>query len=582
MHDPAIVPDTGKDGLPLLLLPSAKLIAVELQGEFGRIPPAMVPLGGRPAYTHIIAPHADKGGTAPDLDVLIAVNEAGGAVEAHLRHTARATGHPRVDVVDVGRTGSLAQTILVALRSRAAIPPSLIINFADTVVGDALAPGTTIAWANARNLFRWTCFTSTPDGRLDQIIERFAPKDGSPPTFVGVFRFERVGEFMDDLQAAIDDPARDMDPFYAALKAHFNRRPANARTLQEVRQWWDLGHLDTYYQTKQAYWINKRFFNDLAIQQGRGVIRKESRDTGKFRDEIRWYLRLPKQLAYLSPRLFDYSLDAFHPWVEMEFYGYPTLNDMYLFGDHDPGFWAQVFDAVAQALDAMATFQVLPSQEEATSALRDMYEIKTRTRLNSLAGQAALAPFFQDSVRINGKTCPGIPRVLAAIPALMAATGLDQAPRLTIIHGDLCLSNILFDARNCAIRVIDPRGSFGPWDIYGDPRYDLAKLSHSIAGDYDLIVNDMVATAWDADGGFRFEPHLTPRHHAVKALFQEWLRRRTGPDGAQAVALIESLLFLSMAPLHADRPQAQRAFIANGLARFDAVARAADTPGWPR
>lgn len=552
----------------LLLLPSAKLIPIELQSEFGPIPPAMVPLGGRPAYTHVMAAYANQ-----DIDVLIAVHEEADVVGDHLRHANDTGPHP-VSMIDVGATGSLAETILVALDSQPEAPSDLIINFADTVVTDTLATGTTIAWAKAHNLFRWTCFTRTAQDHIDTIIERFAVKAGTPPAFVGVFRIEDVTAFRDDLREAMNAPPPGIDPFYAALKKHFNQRPPAERTLQEVQQWWDLGHLDTYYQTKHAYWINKRFFNDLSIQRGRGVIRKESRETSKFLNEIRWYLRLPKQLAYLSPRLFDYSLDAFKPWVEMEFYGYPTLNDMYLFGQHDPGFWSQVMDAITEAMDAMAAFRVVPDDSEAIAALTEMYHHKTRSRLLPLADAPWTRPFFADHLMINGTPCPGLSHVLAKIPDLMAATGLDQVDRLNVIHGDLCLSNILFDARNSTIRVIDPRGSFGPWDIYGDPRYDLAKLAHSITGDYDLIVNGMVSVRWGAND-FRFRPHVTPSQEAVKSLFRSWLQRRVGPAGVLQVELIESLLFLSMAPLHSDRPDAQRAFLCNGLLRFWNVARIA-------
>lgn len=558
----------------LLLLPSAKLIPIELQSEFGPIPPAMVPLGGRPAYTHVIAGYADQ-----EIDVLIAAHEAAEVIERNLHHGNDASPHA-VSMVDVGETGSLAETILVALDSLPEVPHDLIINFADTVVSDTIAAGTTIAWARAHNLFRWSCFTQTVEGGIDAIIERFAPKTGTPPAFVGVFRIQDVSAFRKDLRNAIDIPVPGIDPFYSALKEHYNHCPTTERTLQEVRQWWDLGHLDTYYQTKHAYWINKRFFNDLKIQRGRGVIRKESRETSKFINEIRWYLKLPKQLAYLIPRLFDYSLDAFKPWVEMEFYGYPTLNDMYLFGQHDPGFWSQVLDAITEAMDAMATFRVAPGNSETVAALTEMYHHKTRSRLLPLVENPWTAPFFADSLSINGERCHGINHVIEKISDLMKITGIDDVKFFNIIHGDFCLSNILFDARNCAIRVIDPRGSFGPWDIYGDPRYDLAKLAHSINGDYDLIVNGMVSTQWDREN-FHFHPHVTPSQETVKSMFQTWLHRRVGPMGVLQVELIESLLFLSMAPLHSDRPDAQRAFLCKGLLHFWQTARAAGLEGIP-
>ena len=36
---------------------------------------------------------------------------------------------------------------------------------------------------------------------------------------------------------------------------------------------------------------------------------KKVKNIEKFIDEISWYLNLPKSIQYISPRVFDYSLD---------------------------------------------------------------------------------------------------------------------------------------------------------------------------------------------------------------------------------------------------------------------------------
>ena len=54
------------------------------------------------------------------------------------------------------------------------------------------------------------------------------------------------------------------------------------------------------------------------------------------------------------------------------------------------------------------------------------------------------------------------------------------------MHGDFCFSNILYNSRAGRISVIDPRGYvYGEQpSCFGDVRYNLAKLSHSIVGCY--------------------------------------------------------------------------------------------------
>jgi len=57
----------------------------------------------------------------------------------------------------------------------------------------------------------------------------------------------------------------------------------------------------------------------------------------------------------------------------------------------------------------------------------------------------------------------------------------------TPIHGDPTFSNMIWDGEG--VWLIDPRGSFGgeEYSLYGDPRYDWAKLYYSAIDNYDEI-----------------------------------------------------------------------------------------------
>ena len=77
---------------------------------------------------------------------------------------------------------------------------------------------------------------------------------------------------------------------------------------------------------------------------------------------------------------------------------------------------------------------------------------------------------------------------------------LEMNSQLQLIHGDFCFNNILCDPLYSAIRLIDPRGEAAPGNTfppgYGDSRYDLVKLYHSIGGKYDSIVNNLFKVKW--------------------------------------------------------------------------------------
>ena len=74
---------------------------------------------------------------------------------------------------------------------------------------------------------------------------------------------------------------------------------------------------------------------------------------------------------------------------------------------------------------------------------------------------------------------------------------LYEVDTFNIIHGDLCFANIMVDTNLSFIKVIDPRGKFGTYDIYGDFRYELAKLFHSVDGKYDFIIKDLFDVNFD-------------------------------------------------------------------------------------
>ena len=78
--------------------------------------------------------------------------------------------------------------------------------------------------------------------------------------------------------------------------------------------------------------VAPRSFNRIEIDEVRGILTKTSRHKEKLIDEIRWYLKIPKQLRCFAPRIFDYSLDGNAPFVKMEFYAYRTLHENVLIG----------------------------------------------------------------------------------------------------------------------------------------------------------------------------------------------------------------------------------------------------------
>lgn len=113
-------------------------------------------------------------------------------------------------------------------------------------------------------------------------------------------------------------------------------------------------------------------------------------------------------------------------------------------------------------------------------------------------------------------------------------------------HGDLCFSNMLYDKKGKSFILIDPRGFEN--DGIRSPYYDLAKISHSIMGGYDLILNNRTDLSLNSDIKLSliFEEFDALKY--AKSKFNGVITS-FGYD-FDLVRLVESSLFLSMIPLH--------------------------------
>ena len=136
-------------------------------------------------------------------------------------------------------------------------------------------------------------------------------------------------------------------------------------------------------------------------------------------------------------------------------------------------------------------------------------------------------------------------------------------PKLALSHGDLCASNMLYDKRIDMLKLIDPRGADTSEGLYFDSYYDVAKLSHSILGDYDLINNGLFELEYDNNlqVSLKLDP-LTDKEK-YQELFKSMLVKNN--FDYELVRIFEASLFISMLPLHIDNPKKVVAFILNSV-----------------
>ena len=543
----------------LILIPTSRFVSHEMQLEVGRIPPALIPLAGKTLLQLIVEQYKDMAG---ENTFALVVHEGQELVRAHLERVGLAG---TVMVLEIPLVDSLGEAISLALHQiDAAAYDSLILHFADTLVyADWEGGKDTILYEDLEESYRWTTF-EVQDGRITAVVDKHRVEYAEAhPVFVGWFMCKDPRRFA----AAFDECRRDeeKDLFYSALLQYLAEAEYE---LVKVKRWLDFGHVDNYYQAKKLF-INTRFFNQLEIDERRAVVKKTSANGQKLIGEIRWYLELPAALRCYIPQVFDYSLGPEQVFVAMEYYGYPTLGDLYLHAGHGLGIWHHVFESLLNILGELRAYQLHDDPRRIRQALHEVYVSKTLSRLEALQGETLFSEFLSEDLVINGTPYGSVRHYCAQLEALVSELLLADVAPLSIIHGDLCLANILFDPRSRVTKLLDPRGKFGSYSLYGDYRYDLAKLSHSFNGHYESIINDEFFLILEP-GRIEYSLSLRPEQHIVTAMFNKRLEREYAKD-LEAIALIEALLFLSMVPLHNDFPNRQAIMLATGIEKIDRV-----------
>ena len=290
------------------------------------------------------------------------------------------------------------------------------------------------------------------------------------------------------------------------------------------------------------------------METQKGLLTKTSTKIQKLEDEALWYKNLPEELKILSPRLIGFSKDIKSASLVQELYGYPSLQELYLSGEVNIEDWRYILEKLFE-LHKLFEDYTTPNNE---TALKWLYFDKTKERLNELEKQNTYWSNLinKDYEYINGKKFKSISALQKDIENF--AVLLSKNGTQTIIHGDYCFSNILFDSSNYVFKLIDPRGRLNAEaTIYGDPRYDIAKLRHSVVGLYDFIVQGLYEYK-ELKNGFEYKILATNDYSILETIFDNCSKQNN--FNTTEIKFIEGLLFLSMIPLHKDDFNRQKIF----------------------
>jgi len=283
--------------------------------------------------------------------------------------------------------------------------------------------------------------------------------------------------------ALIEQPGQDGIPgiFYISRAEHFPEPPASG----EFVKWFslnvpkfktvlcndleELGDFSTVEMQNERAGFS-RFFNEVKIESDtvtkRAVDSNYSHLIGKEQD---WY----KSVSDLGFRRIPKIIST-NPYTMERIKGQHAYQMVDLTEREKRA-------VLADYIDSLTTLHDLKVQPTNYEEVVDTYITKTLNRVNSVS--KIIPNFDQDAVTVNGLKCKNIfsEKNKDVFEEILKEL---QPEFFTPIHGDPTFSNSLVD-NNLRVWYIDPRGYFSKPGIWGDPRYDFAKVYYSAVGGYD-------------------------------------------------------------------------------------------------
>lgn len=247
-----------------------------------------------------------------------------------------------------------------------------------------------------------------------------------------------------------------------------NLQKYNNITFKKYNNMIEIGDMEKY-ESLIKISSKCRFFNEI-IDDTNTITKKciNHKYSNLIKDEILWYNFLCNKVNFIP------KIITTEPLVLEKINGDHLYNCNLSNGDKHIA-----LNSIIANLKTLHELSSIPSND---SDIHNVYYTKTFNRISEVS---SIIPFYnQEHIKINNKLCLN-PFHINHIEKFKSEIHKIKCNYFNIIHGDITFSNILFNGYKTYF--IDPRGSFGNSKIYGDKKYDWAKLYYSLIGNYDSI-----------------------------------------------------------------------------------------------
>ena len=538
-----------------VLILSAGKIEKELESIFGTIPSGLIPLHGKPVIFRIIDKLLKEG----FKKISITTGFKKEILEKIISE--QYEDQIKINFVTTDFEKPPGNSILTAIERIQEC--QLLVILGDTLVENELSNliqknNDFVLMSNEFETPANWCVVTSKDGKLDLIFDKKKDLEKTDEQYalVGVYYFDDLtslkhayAQFNHQERIEISD----------LIKKYKEEKVISAIICE---QWHDAGHVENYFVSKQML-LKARYFNSLRFDRSLEIVTKTSENTSKLINEIEWYKQIPNDLSKLIPKIIDFDQSK-KPFLKLEYVKHPTLAELWLYSDFSSKLWIEILKKLFEILNQ---FKKYPAKLVPPSDYHFIYKTKTEDRIQELtnSNESFRHILASDVLFINGKKYRNWLVIKEEIELKVHDLYHDEDNCL--IHGDLCFSNIFCDFKNKNFKLIDPRGKWGS-TMFGDLKYDVAKLRHSVVGGFDTITNGL-CTASVSEGNHIAMKIFEPKNHQeVYKYLDELIQNQWNLN---EIKLIEGLLFISMLPLHKDHFERQLAFYSIGIQRLNEV-----------
>ena len=501
----------------MVLITSSTYVTPDLMAEFGKIPPAFLPLGNKRLYEYQIPLFKSLG----DKIIL-------SLPQSYQVQNAKNLQQENVKIAYVPDNFSLRESIIYCINLNLPLNETLHILHGDTLFEFLeFSKDNALSIGKAKDNYQW-CYLF--DDYQSTFTFATPIKKDRELIFTGYVSISHPYVFVQNL---IKESS-----FLKALKEYSKSYPFE---YIENNTWLDFGILTTYL-TSRGYFFASRHFNSLS--QTQGYICKNSQWKEKIGAEIFWFENLPQELELYIPRFHKQGMHSY----KLEYLYCNTLAELFVFGKLPVYVWKNIF------LQCKKFLSKLHSYSSQDSKIDFNYKSKTLARLKEFSKQTSIS--LTQNWEFNGIQTPSLLEIIESLEPYL------QNFKFSLIHGDFCFSNIMYDFRSNNIKTFDPRGMdfSGHLTNMGDKDYDYAKLMHSCIGLYDYIL----AGFYDLDYSQNKINFSIKIESEIKGIQKTFLKV-FGFRNIKAVRAKTIHLFLSMLSLHNDDTKKQMALLANAF-----------------